>query len=83
MLNLDYVYFLPFDKSSQYNSTGFLDNNLLFFNPSHFVIGYDHHLGKGRQGSEFIKNYCREKNLKIIKAISYERLTVSSSNIRN
>ena len=86
MLNLDYVYFLPFDeKVANTTAQDFLDNNLLFFNPIHFVIGYDHHLGKGRQGSpEFIKDYCRKKkiNLKIIKAISYERLTVSSSNIR-
>ena len=86
MLNLDYVYFLPFDeKVANTTAEDFLDNNLPFFNPSHFMIGYDHHLGKNRQGSpEFIEDYCREKkiNLKIIKAISYEGLTVSSSSIR-
>ena len=86
MLNLDYVYFLKFDeKVANTTAEDFLDINLPFFNPSHFVIGYDHHLGKGRQGTPgFIEDYCRKKkiNLKIIKAISCGGLTVSSSTIR-
>ena len=61
-LGIDLTYIIKFTQSlSQTSAKDFLDMTIIpFFKPEYLIVGYNHHFGKGRQGSpEFLKQFCK------------------------
>jgi len=87
-IGLQYVHIIKFtDEFSNTSAEEFLDDIIIpFFNPKYFIVGYDHHFGKDREGSpEFLTQFCLDKsiNLEIIKPVSDDDNHISSTRIRN
>ena len=87
-IGLQYIHIIEFTiEFSNTPAREFLDNTVMpFFNPKFIIVGYDHHLGKNREGGpEFLTRYCLDNsvNLKIIEPVSDNDNHISSSRIRN
>jgi len=86
-LGVDNTLVIPFSESiRQLSAKQFLEDIIIQnFNPSKFVIGYDHHFGYKQEGSpEFLSNYADQNNIEIeiVKAVSDEGSIISSTEIR-
>ena len=86
-LGVDYLFIIPFTKNiSNISSKDFLLNYIIEpFNPTHLIIGKDHHFGKDRLGnSDFLMQYqdIYKYNLVIIPPLKHKNSTVSSTLIK-
>lgn len=86
-IGLDYLFILPFNKKkSNISAKDFLFNYIMKpFNPTHLIIGKDHHFGKNRLGnSDFLMKYQNlfKYNLKIISPLKYSGAIISSTLIK-
>ena len=86
-LGIDVLLIIPFTKEfSHMTAEDFMDNIIMrYFSPSGIVIGYDHHFGYKREGSpDFLKKYAlsRDISLDIIKAVTDDKVVLSSTHIR-
>ena len=86
-LGIDLTYIIKFTQSlSRTTAKDFLEMTIIpFFKPEYLIVGYNHHFGKGRQGSpEFLKQFCKLKNigLEIIQPVSDDGHHISSTRIR-
>lgn len=84
---LDAVILQPFDlEFSQIDAYHFVKDILVKnIGIQELIMGYDHHLGKNREGSyENLKKFSEEMNFKLtkIEAQIFSEMTVSSSKIR-
>lgn len=86
-LGVDHLLIIPFSESvRQLTASQFLSDVIMkYFNPTKFVIGYDHHFGFKKQGSpEFLTDYANRNGIgiEIVKAVSDEGSIISSTEIR-
>ena len=84
---VDYLFIVPFTKKiSNITSKDFLFNYIIKpFQPTHLIIGKDHHFGKDRLGnSDFLMKYQNlfKYNLKIISPLKYRDTKISSTLIK-
>ena len=87
-IGFQYVHIIKFtDEFSNTPAEEFLDEMIIpFFNPKYFIVGYDHHFGKDREGGpEFLTKFCYDNsiNLEIIEPVSDDDNHISSTRIRN
>ena len=87
-IGLQYIHIIKFtNEFSNTSAEEFLDKMIIpFFNPKYFIVGYDHHFGRDREGSpEFLTKFCLDNsiNLEIIKPVSDDDNHISSTRIRN
>lgn len=86
-LGLDIVLVVPFTKAISLMTAEDYIRNIVIknFNPSHLVIGYDHHFGHSREGSpEFLERLCQnlDIDLTVESPVSDETAVISSTRIR-
>lgn len=87
-IGVDYLIEEKFSKDfSLMSAEQFLSSYIeKIFNPVHLVVGYDFSFGKSRDGNiEFLKNYCKNKEIGLTVVEPYEinGQIVSSSQIKN
>jgi riboflavin kinase/FMN adenylyltransferase len=87
-IGIDSLVIHPFDKNfSLLSANQFIKDFLVDkLKIKHIIIGYDHRFGKGREASVTdLKNYADDYNFTVeeIKAQEIEKITVSSTKIRN
>ena len=77
--NIDFLIVLKFDrKTSEISAENFLEKLLETFNPSYFVMGYNHHFGYNKKGNfDFVKKFVNE-NVKVIKV---DKKNISSHSV--
>ena len=65
-IGLQYIHIIKFtDEFSNISAEEFLDEMIIpFFNPKYFIVGYDHHFGKDREGGpEFLTKFCLDNSI--------------------
>ena len=87
-IGIDSLVIHPFDKNfSLLSANQFIKDFLVDkLKINHIIIGYDHRFGKGREASVTdLKNYADDYDFTVeeIKAQEIEKITVSSTKIRN
>ena len=87
-IGIDSLVIHPFDKNfSLLSANQFIKDFLVDkLKIKHIIIGYDHRFGKGREASvTYLKNYADDYDFTVeeIKAQEIEKITVSSTKIRN
>ena len=87
-IGIDTLIIHPFDKKfSLLSANQFIKDFLVEkLKIKHIIIGYDHRFGKGREASVTdLKNYANDYDFTVeeIKAQEIEKITVSSTKIRN
>ena len=87
-IGIDSLIIHPFDKNfSLLSANQFIKDSLVDkLKIKHIIIGYDHRFGKGREASVTdLKNYADDYDFTVeeIKAQEIEKITVSSTKIRN
>ena len=87
-IGIDSLIIHPFDKNfSLLSANQFIKDFLVDkLKIKHIIIGYDHRFGKGREASVTdLKNYADDYDFTVeeIKAQEIEKITVSSTKIRN
>ena len=87
-IGIDSLIIHPFDKNfSLLSANQFIKDFLVEkLKIKHIIIGYDHRFGKGREASVTdLKNYASDYDFTVeeIKAQEIEKITVSSTKIRN
>jgi riboflavin kinase/FMN adenylyltransferase len=87
-IGIDSLIIHPFDKNfSLLSANQFIKDFLVEkLKIKHIIIGYDHRFGKGREASVTdLKNYANDYNFTVeeIKAQEIEKITISSTKIRN
>ena len=87
-IGIDSLIIHPFDKNfSLLSANQFIKDFLVDkLKIKHIIIGYDHRFGKGREASVTdLKNYANDYDFTVeeIKAQEIEKITVSSTKIRN
>ena len=87
-IGIDSLVIHPFDKNfSLLSANQFIKDFLVDkLKIKHIIIGYDHRFGKGREASVTdLKNYANDYDFTVeeIKAQEIEKITVSSTKIRN
>ena len=86
-IGIDYLFIISFNKkNSNITAKDFLFNYIIKpFNPTHLIIGKDHHFGKNRLGnSDFLMKHQNlfKYNLKIISPLKYSDAIISSTLIK-
>jgi len=87
-IGIDSLIIHPFDKNfSLLSANQFIKDFLVEkLKIKHIIIGYDHRFGKGREASVTdLKNYANDYDFTVeeIKAQEIEKITISSTKIRN
>jgi len=87
-IGIDSLVIHPFDKNfSLLSANQFIKDFLVEkLKIKHIIIGYDHRFGKGREASVTdLKNYANDYDFTVeeIKAQEIEKITISSTKIRN
>jgi riboflavin kinase/FMN adenylyltransferase len=84
---IDYLIIIPFNKEFAGLSSGeFIRLVLDKVNPNVVVIGYDHHFGKGREGSfELLSEIGKKEGFEVIRveALYMDNVPISSTKIRD